>query len=197
MRKKARVLTIPQDRSLTRKEAKRLIDHAYNSSLWYATTYYRNSNHIRERLYAKGYPKDSIKIEDSPTPKSFNIVEETVKKLVENEIINDTEYANNLIESQTSQGKSITAIKQKMYQRKIPTSIINETIREYENSAESIENNLENLEKAAYKIIKLSSYKKLTETHAKKQKLTQSLINKGFDYQDISDFLERTNILVD
>ena len=44
--KKARVVTIPEDRPLTPEEYEDLRTHAVNSSVWYATTYNLSLIHI-------------------------------------------------------------------------------------------------------------------------------------------------------
>lgn len=181
--KTARQVVIPADRPLTFKEFEDLKNHAMASSMWYASTYVRNTEQVKEKLYKKGYWEDDINATDEKGKNfSYNIVDTTVDKLVELQIIDNVAYAESVVRTRLRQGSGINKIRMDLSFKKVPSDIIEEVLS-------GIEENDSNaaLEKALSKILSSSGYKKLDDPRKKQQKITQALLGKGFSFDDVSD----------
>lgn len=187
MAKKARQVEIPDDRALTFKEFEDLKNHAMASSMWYSTTYVRNTEQMKEKLYGKGYWEDEVTATDEDGQQfTYNIVDKTVDRLVELEMVNDFAYAEGIVHSRLRQGSGISKIRMDLVFKKVPADIIDKVLDGIEE-----EESDEALEKALSRVLLSSSYRKIDEPRQKKQKLTHSLLNKGFSFDAVSVIVSR------
>lgn len=170
---------------INKEEYDELLQHAKNSCMWYQNNYFRTSNQLREKLYEKGYPKESVVVKDNEVEEERNLVEETMKFLEDIHLIDDEEYAKSFIESALEKGKGPNYIRGKAWEKKIDKDLIESNIEEITDDRLS-----ESLEKTVTKIKSNSAYNNKSEPWQKKQYLVRRLIQSGFDYSDISAYIE-------
>lgn len=186
--KKARVVTIPEDRPLTPEEYEDLRTHAVNSSVWYATTYNRSEQQLREKLYAKGYPKEPIPAVDIlGEVREVDLVEEVLDHLRQDAyVIDDTRLARHAIERAFASGEGPSKVRMSLLRRGIDRETIDELLDELgESDAKDAA-----LEKAAERVLASSAYRRIEEPWKRKQKLVTVLTSKGFGFGDINDWWE-------
>jgi SOS response regulatory protein OraA/RecX len=183
--KKARQIEIPETRNLTWEEYSDFNSHAIASSMWYASNYTRNSNQIREKLYAKGYPKGEIEVELPEGGTTFkDIVEDTVNHLIEGYLIDDRQYATSVINSQLYRGLGISRIRSALIAKKVDPELAQELLE----TLDLEEQTNEAIDRAAKRVVKSSAFLKLEPGWPRQQKLTQQLASKGFSFSDISEW---------
>lgn len=183
--KKARTVTIPDDRRVDFKTYTKLNDHAYKSALYYATTYNKNTYQIREKLYDKGYVQDEvIVVYKDGHEERYNIVDETIDKLVAQYISDDYQYTVDFLNNGISSGKSVQSLKTKLVMNKIPPDMISEAIE----SGDVETDDSYGLDKQAHKIVNSSSFDKL-DRFKRQQKLLRSLSSKGFSIPEIYEWM--------
>lgn len=183
--KKARQIEIPETRNLTWEEYSDFNSHAIASSMWYASNYTRNSNQIREKLYAKGYPKDDVAVDLVSGETVYkNMVEDTVDYLVDSLLVDDRQYALSVINSQLSRGFGISKIRAALFMKKVDRDLAQDLLDSLDLDAQTFEA----IDKAARKVLKSSAYLKLESGWPRQQKLTQQLASKGFSFGDISEW---------
>jgi SOS response regulatory protein OraA/RecX len=183
--KKAREIEIPETRNLTWEEYSDFNSHAIASSMWYASNYSRNSNQIREKLYAKGYPRDEVPVDtNSGETIHKNMVEDTVEYLVESLLIDDRQYALSVINSQLSRGFGMSKVRMALSMKKVDRELAQDLLDSLDLEAQ----NFDAIDKAAKRVLKSSAYLKLPEGRPRQQKLTQQLASKGFSFGDISEW---------
>lgn len=183
--KKARQIEIPETRNLSWEEYSDFNSHAIASSMWYASNYTRNSNQIRDKLYAKGYPRDEVAVDllDGKTDYK-NMVEDTVEHLVESLLIDDRQYALSVINSQLSRGFGMSKVRMALSMKKVDRDLAQDLLDSLDLEAQ----NFDAIDKAAQRVLKSSAYLKLAEGWPRQQKLTQQLAMKGFSFGDISEW---------
>lgn len=183
--KQARQIEIPENRNLTWEEYLDFSGHAANSSMWYASNYTRNSNQIREKLYAKGYPKGEVEVDLPEGGSDFkDMVEDTVERLVESLLIDDRQYATSVINSQLSRGLGISRIRSALIAKKVDPELAQELLE----TLDLEDQTNEAIDRAAKKVVKSSAFLKLEPGWPRQQKLTQQLASKGFSFSDISEW---------
>ena len=111
-------------------------------------------------------------------PETMPIIEEVVKKLAVNNILNDERFAEMYLNSRARKGFGPKKIELELNSRKVETSFISNAIAEYENWTENAQNEL--LKK--FKGIKPTDYNS-------KMKQKQFLFNRGFSSQIIERIL--------
>ena len=111
-------------------------------------------------------------------PESMPIIEEVVKKLAVNNILNDERFAEMYLNSRARKGFGPKKIEMELNSRKVETSFISNAIAEYENWTENAKNEL--LKK--FKGVKPTDYNS-------KMKQKQFLFNRGFSSQIIERIL--------
>lgn len=113
----------------------------------------------------------------------LNDVEYTLNKLIEQEYLNDYAFCKAYFESEViNKGKSIQNIKQKMYEKGMPSDIVKEVLAELDeeiqnNSIGNLAKEIQKFHKQGHDIIKI--YEKLAR--------------KGHRYDDIKQALEYIN----
>lgn len=182
--KKARVVEIPSE-PLTYEDKEDLLSHAFNSAIWYVTNYPRTTLVLKEKLYAKGYPKHEVSfIDHDGNVKTVNFVEETVDKIVDSHLLDDNNYAERVIESLYLKGKGINQIKFELYRKKVPQNVIEDVLEKFDD-----DNNdkfiVEGIEKALSKIKRSSAYMKKESAHEKHFLLMNKLRERGFSSSEI------------
>lgn len=183
--KKAREIEIPETRNLTWEEYSDFNSHAIASSMWYASNYSRNSNQIREKLYAKGYPKDEVAVDTYSGETIYkDMVEDTVEYLIECLLIDDRQYATSVINSQLSRGLGVSRIRSALFAKKVDPELAQELLE----TLDLEEQTHEAIDRAARKVVKSSAFLKLEPGWPRQQKLTQQLASKGFSFSDISEW---------
>lgn len=189
--KKARQIEIPQDRDLTWEEYFDYSEHAMKSSSWYATNYNRNSQQIRDKLYAKGYPQGEItvKLKNGETLIK-NMVEDTIDRLTESLLIDDRQYATSIIRIQIDRGNGISKVRSALMQKGVDRELTDELLQELD-----LDDKIsEAVDKAAQRVLRSSAYLKQPEGWARQQRLTQQLLSKGFSFDDISRWKENQDL---
>tara|TARA_B100001769_G_scaffold258289_1_gene237111 strand:- start:362 stop:688 length:327 start_codon:yes stop_codon:yes gene_type:complete len=106
------------------------------------------------------------------------IIEDVVKKLVTNNILNDERFAETYLNSRARKGFGPKKIEMELNSKKVDSSFIANSIAEYDSWAENAENEL--LKK--FKGIKPSDFNS-------KMKQKQFLFNRGFSTQIIEQIL--------
>lgn len=184
--KRARQVEVPDDGSLSLKDARELADHAVSSAIWYAGRSSRSAQQIREKLYLKGYPKYPVEATAKDgSVEEFDFVEAAVDRLVELSFIDDEALARAVAAEKLRLGKGIRRVQDDLRVRGIPASIIEDVLSEVEDSAME-----EALEKAVRQAVNSSSFTRITDPRKRKEKLARSLASKGFSFSDINSVLE-------
>ena len=111
-------------------------------------------------------------------PETMPVIEDVVKKLVTNNILNDERFAEMYLNSRARKGFGPKKIEMELHSKKIDSSFIATAIAEYDNWAENAENEL--LKK--FKGIKPNDFNS-------KMKQKQFLFNRGFSTQIIEQIL--------
>lgn len=184
--KQARQVTIPLEEPLPWKEAEELALHAYNSSLWYLGAYSRNSGQVREKLYAKGYPR-------VPTPyhtregavEERDYVEECIARLQEGALLDDGHYASSYVESKLRQGWGLRRIAQELRLKHVSDDLIEEVLA----AVEDEEREAEALRKPLERLLAASNFQRL-EPAKRRQKAYSTLLGRGFPSDLIAEALE-------
>lgn len=185
--KQARQVIIPDDRILTMDEYKELFNHAKNSSIWYLSRYARNSAQIKEKLYNKGYIKDSVYVITNGDTQEINIVDKVIEYLIEMVFIDDKNYAKTMLVSQLKKGKGLTLVKNTLiYEKKVDPELLNEIIEEI---GEIKTITQEQINKIGLKLMNSSTFKK-KDKYGKKQFLYQRLSARGFNSTDIINWID-------
>ena len=111
-------------------------------------------------------------------PETMPVIEDVVKKLVTNNILNDERFAEMYLNSRARKGFGPKKIEMELHSKKIDSLFIATAIAEYDNWAENAENEL--LKK--FKGIKPNDFNS-------KMKQKQFLFNRGFSTQIIEQIL--------
>lgn len=177
--KKAKVVDVPLDRPLTTQEHGALASHAHSSALWYAMQMGKNTFQIREKLWAKGYPRDPVQVQVSGGElEPHDLVEECIAELVESAVVDDLDLATSLAESLLRQGRGTGAIRTKLFQRGFPRDMaevaLGEALGHGEDDAEA-----EALALAGERLLRSPSLHRLDSQKAR-QKLVRTLASRGF-----------------
>ena len=186
--KRAKKVHVPFDRPLALEEYDELSRHAYNSALYYTMNYGRNSNQIREKLYMKGYPKESVSVAQSDgTTTSHDMVEECIQKLKDLLILDDFSLAINRAESLLRQGKGATVIRSKLYEQKFSMEQVNHALDEVlkDEGAEQ-----DALNRVGSKLLHSSSFQKLDTVKAR-QKAVRHLVGRGFSMSNVMNWVSK------
>ncbi len=162
-------------KTLTTQELKKIksnseLDKTYNRALYYLQYGPRTEFQMKNYLLQKGFGQEYI--------------ERVIQKLIDNNYLNDLEYAKNfIIEKQTIKLKSISYIKAHLKKRGIQNEIINKSIEDLDNQDQ-------------HEIIKIlinKKYKQNSKLHDK-QKMTQYLLRQGFIYNDVSKAIKESGL---
>ena len=111
-------------------------------------------------------------------PETTPIIEEVVKKLAINNILNDERFAEMYLNSRARKGFGPKKIEMELNSRKVETSFISNAIAEYESWTENAQNELFK----KFKGVKPTDYNS-------KMKQKQFLFNRGFSSQIIERIL--------
>lgn len=171
---------------ITAKEYNEFKQHAINTGFWWATNYSKNSFQIREKLYQKGYPVNTvIMVKEDGSKVRKDIVEEAIRSLVRSGIIDDSELLDSQVRKKFESGKSSYVIKSELIVMGFPKELIEESF------SKIIDEDLLNksISKAYDKAVKSYSVKKLDNEKDKEQKIISILMQKGFPYADIKNLL--------
>lgn len=173
----------PEERPLPFKEFRKYKTKATNYAVWYATTYTRNSQQVRDILVEKGYPKEPISyIDYDDTILEFDFCEHIIAYLEEMSILDDDHYAQAFVDRSLRQGQSVNKIKQSMIAKKFDRDVIETVLEGIE--SEELE---EALDKSLSHVLSLSAVYNIEEPYKRRQKVVQKLMSKGFSYHDIVD----------
>jgi len=185
--KKARQVVINPTEEITLKEYNKLSDHAYNSAFWYATNYVKSIKELKEKLYDKGFPKDSVTVVSiSGETTKRNFVDEAITRLVENYIVDEERTVERMVESRKARKYGKNRVHWDLIKKGFPEDLIKKYINEiYSNDTGLNTETLEWVEKEWPRLLKNSK----TEFDAKK-KLYQKSIRRGFDFDEINAALQ-------
>lgn len=184
--KKARQVEIPEDGNLTLKDAYELQEHAVNSAIWYAGRSSKSTQQIRDKLYLKGFPRETVHaVAKDGSVHAFDFVEAAVDRLVELSFLDDEALARGLTSEKLRLGKGLQKIRNDLRVRGIPSSIIEEVLDDVEDSDQN-----EALEKAVRQVMNTSAFSRIADPRKRQEKLGRSLASKGFAFSDIIRVLE-------
>jgi len=185
MFKKAKKVEIPTDRVLTLKEWDEFFTHGKNSAIYSVQNYSRNSNQIRQKLYDKGYPREDVMAETTDGKRPVNFVEEIIQHLENWHLLDDDGFAEDIISSKLNQGYGPRKIEAELYNKKVDSDTIKRLLEEIE------EDDIQDaLELAVDIVTRKSSYYNISDPYKKRQKLSQSLVARGFNYSDIAEVVK-------
>lgn len=178
---KAKQIVIPPE-PISPSEAKKLLSHAKNSLMWYTDSAY-TKHELKEKLYKKGYPKHAVKIKTKDGVRSIDFVKQALKYCESLYRLQDeTEMAIDFAESFSDRGKSSRDLKFKLYSKGFKKTDVEASLKEYD---------VENAIKNALDSIKRKSTIKNKEPFERKKKIIQNLMQKGFQYGDISRYMDK------
>lgn len=184
--KKARQVTVPTDRPLTRQEADELLEHAYNSALWHVTNYARSKKQLKEKLYLKGYPRDAVAIRNNAGELVYcDLVNETIQRLEDSAVIDERRLVEDFIQSKQRAGVGEQRIRLLLMQKSISSDLVDEVFESVDPEAPK-----EALKKTLQRYVATSTFRNTEDDRKKKQKLFQHLSSKGFSFDDISSALQ-------
>ena len=138
----------------------------YNKALNYAAKYQKGSNEIYD--YLKKY-----ELEDKD-------IYQIIDKLKNIKIINDDKLINDLVSSLVYKGNGINMIKEKLYQKKFNSNLIDEALKQI-----NYDDYYDALNKLAIKA--KEKYKKEENEYKKKIKIKNYLLQRGYTYSDIEN----------
>lgn len=171
------------DKSLSQEELTEIttFDHfaqGKSLALYYISFKMRTSTEVKKYLQEHDIPSEQI--------------EQIIAVLIENNLINDLSYAENFIQGKISMASSGPyQIKQKLLTKGIDNTLITQALDEFYNEEEQIEVAY----KLAEKLVRSSAHR-LTLNQLK-QKIIQSLMNKGFSYSISSISLDSLDLTAD
>lgn len=184
--KKARTVDIDTTSPIPYGEAVLLLDHAFNSGVWYATNTGKSSGQIRKKLLDKGYPNHPIQtITVSGEISTIDFIEETLSHLQESGILDDFTKARSFAKLKIASGVSLQRVSLLLRVKLFPEPIIEKVVQEFQED-DSIH---EGLVRAAERIVNTSSFQKL-DSFKQRQKLIRGLMSKGSSYGDIADIVD-------
>lgn len=187
--KKARHVSIPDDRRLTESQYEELLTHARRSAEWNIVNFGRNETEVREKLRRKGYVTDDVHVVGSDGSETDrNLIEETITYLKETRILDDAQTLENLIYDLASSGKSMTSVRMKALQRRFPAEDVDKAVESYRERYGD-EDERTGLDRAAGRIISTASFGNLT-WRRKKQRFIGSLVSKGYQMNDIFEWID-------
>lgn len=189
--KKAKLVEVPLDRSLTLIEYAKLSKQAMNSAKWHAEKYQRNSHMIKFKLRSKGFPDHDITyIDKEKQEQTANFIEDTIKQLCKTGALDNDKFADDYVNSSVNSGYSMIKIKNKMRERRYSNDEIDDAIERYkQDNGDPAE---ELFERDAEKLSRRSSFTKL-EPFKRKQKFISALATKGHSLNLIYDWLENNS----
>jgi regulatory protein len=145
--------------------------HGKNLALYYISFKQRTENEVR--TYLINHDIDQ------------KIIPKILQDLVDSKWINDKEYVTNFLQQNLSSGdKGPYVLKQKMFQKGIPSQLIDDALVKIDLSPVS--------EKLADKL--LDRYSSKYPSNILKEKITKNLVDKGFNYQDAKKTVETLTI---
>lgn len=178
----AKKVSIPDNRRLSYDDYCRLRKHAFNSALFYITTYNKNSFEVHKKLLDKGFIEDDVIVVDANHyEKSMNIIQDVFQDLKESLLIDDEAFVKDYIDQNLSNGKSIQYIKMRLLSKYVPTSMVNEIIEEYSDDFNNNEDIALDIEGS--KILKKHNISSIDDDNKRKQKFLQAMVRKGFNFQ--------------
>lgn len=193
MKKKPKMVSIPEDGRVDEETYHELFSHAKNSSLFYAQASMKSEAEIRGKLRDKGYVDDDLTVsrEDKITGEvseyTVNIIDDTVEHLQSMILLDDDKLAEGIVESMLRRGKGEREISRKMFEKKIPDEIRQNHLDSITEDSEEV---LEALQSATDKYRRKSAYRREEDPRKRNQKLYTFLITRGFSTHQINEHLE-------
>lgn len=184
-----KTVEIPQDRPLKEKEYQRIKKYAYNTTLWYAQRYPSGKSKLIDRLIRKGYPVDGVMVESEDGEEvNKDVIAEVIQSLQSDndELMNEHNIAENVISSYLRSGKNVKNAWFKCMQKGVSRTVFDEVVEKYV-TQEDIN---DALDIAGRKILRSSTYKKKEKEFEKRNTFLKSMMTKGFDFSDASQWYE-------
>lgn len=187
--KKARTVQVDLTKTLKYTEFDELLRHARNSSLWYAGRYPSHSSKLKERLYEKGYPKDSVTYENMEgSVEQGNLVDLAISELEMLHMIDDQLYVESKLKSGIAKGKGLHLVARELQYKGIDES-------EIEAALDLLEDDLTaeleaSIQKAAEKAMRSMPYRRAQQGWQKSMVISGVLRSKGFDRDSVDNWME-------
>lgn len=187
--KKARVVEIDPDGTLSYSEYDELLRHGRNSSMWYLGRFPSHSTKIRQRLYEKGYPREDVRRKNSEGDVELgNLVDEIMEELQLLHMLDDRLYIESKLKSTIAKGRGTALAVRELKYKGIPEE-------EIEAVLEGLEDELDSdlsaaVERAAEKIMRSSPFRKAERGWQKSMVLSGGLRAKGFDRDTVDTWME-------
>lgn len=184
--KKARKVDLKEGQILSKQEFTKLHTHARNSALWYVMNSSKTLHEIKEKLYDKGYPRDTIFwVTEDGEKTEVDIVEDIANFLVTNLFVDDEDFALRYAQSRKRNGFGESRVKRDLYFKGVDQNFIDNAIREVYGLGD-------NEELVAYlnKEFRLMSRREVNSFKLKSRLISKAM-NKGWPMSEISVELEK------
>lgn len=192
--KKARVVEIDPDATLSYSEYDELLRHGRNSSMWYLGRFPSHSTKIRQRLHEKGYPRDDVRKETSEGTVEFgNLVDEIMEELELLHMLDDRLYIESKLKSTIAKGRGSSLAVRELKYKGIPEEEIEAVLEELEGDLDS--ELLEAVTKAAEKIMRSSPFRKAERAWQRSMVISGGLRAKGFDRDTVDNWMESNSAI--
>lgn len=152
------------------------LNYAYQKAVNYLSHYLRSKFEVKNKLVELDV--------------SSKVIEEVIVKLINNNLIDDQEYATSYVNTSIRSGnKGPAVIRQYLKSKKIEETIINKAIETFDEQQQfKVVENLAN---------KLQNRSDNTSFINKKNKIKKTLLSKGFSYTVVNDVLDNFDIQID
>lgn len=195
----AKKIVFPSDRNMTELEYEKLVSHLRSSAAWYAMNGKGNTGQIKEKMREKGVFDEEFLVDcEFDDPRTVNLWSDVVEFLLENEFVNDEEYASRLIEREVARGRGRSQIGSTLWKKKVESGMAERLLEKFFADEENDDVRLEGLAKALRAAESSSQFRKSVAAIAKgeypkmqpRQAVVFSMMSKGYSYAEIDDYLD-------
>lgn len=182
-KKGPRMVEVQEGQVLDRETFNDLFSHAKNSGVWYSGNYSKTSQQIREKLYAKGYPKGPIVKDFDGVRESFNLVEEAISFLEDILLLDDRGYAERMAARKLQQKHGRTKARFAMLEKGLAPEVVEEALEAvYSDSLDELLSYIAREWKA--------DFRKYGDAFKVKQRIFRKAVGRGWGFEEINEALE-------
>ena len=171
--------------TLSAREYHKLLDHALNSSRWYASRWQRSSQQVRDRLVRQGYVLRPVQYRTADNSvHTEDIVERTIQQLQDEHLIDDTAMIESVVRESISSGRGLRWVHDKLRRAGIDdSSYIHTSLELSENDVHCA------LDTAGKQALRAERVHTDAPVWKRRQRITARLLRRGFDSADIATWI--------